>query len=170
MRRRGALGICVVIAGLVSYALAAGETAPAAKKAAAARPAHVVMNSGDMKFGDQPPSLPAGAKVAVLSGDPGKAGMFVIRVKAPDGYKVPPHWHATAENITVISGTFHIVSGDVLDEAKGTALSPGGFMSMPAKMHHAAWVTGATEFEIASIGPFSITYVNKADDPRLAKK
>ncbi len=170
MRRTDGLAVSVVVAALVSCAVAAGQTAPAAKKAAAAMPAHVVLNAGDMKFGEQPPSLPAGAKVAVLFGDPGKTGPFIIRVKAPDGYKVPPHWHPTTENITVLSGSFHIVSGDVLDTSKGSALSPGGFMSMPAKMHHAAWVVGPTEFEVAAMGPFGLTYVNKADDPRLAKK
>ena len=35
--------------------------------------AHATYNLGDLKWGDAPPGLPKGAKVAVLNGDPGKA-------------------------------------------------------------------------------------------------
>src|SRR5262249_14626957 len=68
--------------------------------------AHVLVRPDDIKWGPAPPALPAGAKAAVLAGDPGKAGPFVIRAQLPDGYKVPPHWHPTDENVTVLKGTF----------------------------------------------------------------
>jgi hypothetical protein len=38
-----------------------------------------------------PPSLPAGAKMAVLEGDPTKEGPFVMRLQAPAGYHIAPH-------------------------------------------------------------------------------
>src|SRR5262245_22699989 len=60
----------------------------------------------EIKWTDGPPSLPKGAKIAVLEGDPGKEGPFVFRVKVPDGYRVPPHTHPKVERITVIEGTF----------------------------------------------------------------
>ena len=60
---------------------------------------------------DGPPSLPKGAQIAVLEGDPGKEGPFVFRVKVPDGYRIPPHTHPKTERITVISGTFNIGMG-----------------------------------------------------------
>ncbi|MEO8432393.1 MAG: cupin domain-containing protein [Acidobacteriota bacterium] len=167
--RKPFVPVIVAVLSLVSYGFVVAQSPPPAKKSPA-NMAHVTLNPGDMQFGDQPPGLPAGAKVAVLYGNPGKPGLFIIRVKAPDGYKVPPHFHPGTENITVVSGRFHIISGDVLDATKGTALGAGGFMSMPGKMHHAAWTEGETEFEVAAMGPFAITYVNKADDPRLAKK
>ena len=44
------------------------------------------IDSKDIKWTDAPPSMPKGAKVAVLQGDPGKAGPFVIRIKTPAGY------------------------------------------------------------------------------------
>jgi hypothetical protein len=40
-----------------------------------------------------PSSLPAGAKLAVLEGDPTKEGPFVMRLRLPDGYTIPPHTH-----------------------------------------------------------------------------
>ena len=68
---------------------------------------HVVFNPADLKWGDVPPGLPPGAKMAVLAGDPNKKGLFTVRLQAPAGYKIPPHTHPTAENLTVISGTWH---------------------------------------------------------------
>jgi hypothetical protein len=44
-----------------------------------------------VKYGPAPPFLPPGAQLAVLEGDPMAAsGDFTIRLKMPDGYKVPP--------------------------------------------------------------------------------
>src|SRR2546430_7989193 len=131
---------------------------------------HVVLNLGDLKWGDAPPGLPPGAKLAVLAGDPNKKGLFTVRMQAPAGYKVPPHSHPTAEHITVISGTFNIGMGDKFDEAAGKALESGGFVVLPAGMNHYAWSTGDTLIQIHGKGPFEIKYVNPADDPRNAKK
>ena len=112
----------------------------------------------------QPP-WPPGAKMAVLEGDPTKEGPFVIRVKAPDGYRVAPHSHPKAERLTVISGEFHIGMGDKLDPQKGQLLHAGGFAEAPAKMNHFAWTTNETVVQVHGPGPFAITYVNPADDP-----
>jgi quercetin dioxygenase-like cupin family protein len=93
---------------------------------------HVVFNPDDLKWGDVPPGLPPGAKMAVFSGDPTKKGLFTVRMQAPAGYKIPPHSHPTAENMTVISGTFNVGTGDKFDEAAGKALEAGGFVVLPA--------------------------------------
>jgi quercetin dioxygenase-like cupin family protein len=131
---------------------------------------HVVLNPDDLKWGDVPPGLPPGAKMAILAGDPTKKGMFTVRMQAPAGYKVPPHTHPTAENITVISGTFNIGMGDKFDDATGKPLEAGGFVLLPAGMKHYAWSTGDAVIQIHGKGPFEIKYVNPADDPRNAKK
>jgi anti-sigma factor ChrR (cupin superfamily) len=119
-----------------------------------------------LKWGDAPPSLPAGAKMAVLQGDPTKPGPFTLRARLPAGYKIPAHWHPTDENITVISGVFHIGMGEKLNPSMGTALPVGSFMSMPTRTHHFAWVTQDTTIQVHGMGPFQITYINPADDPR----
>ena len=111
-----------------------------------------------------------GAKMAVLQGDPSKAGVYTVRLKAGDGYKIAPHFHPTTENVTVISGVFNIGAGDKMDTASTTALVPGGFASLPAKMHHYAWFKGETEVQVHGVGPFKLTYVNPKDDPTKAKK
>src|SRR5258708_29138974 len=83
------------------------------------------INSGDLKWGPAPPTLPKGAEITVLSGDPSKDGPFVLRLKMPRGYKVPAHNHPTDEGATVISGNFHIGMGDKLAEKTAIELTPG---------------------------------------------
>ena len=69
-----------------------------------------------------PPSLPKGAMIAVLSGDPSKDGPFVVRLKMPANYQISAHHHPTTENVTVLSGSFHAGMGDKLDADKGQTL------------------------------------------------
>jgi quercetin dioxygenase-like cupin family protein len=88
-----------------------------------AAPAQAQMNSADVKWGPAPSVFPAGAQMAVLSGDPGKTGTFVIRLMIPAGYKIPAHQHPTNEYLTVISGDFSLGMGDKLDETKSADLS-----------------------------------------------
>jgi hypothetical protein len=97
---------------------------------AADAPADMTMvDPGKIKWGDPPPMLPKGSKLAVLRGDPGKAGPFVIRAKLPANYKVAPHTHTQAENITVLSGALYLGFGDKMDIAKAHALQAGGSTS-----------------------------------------
>jgi quercetin dioxygenase-like cupin family protein len=129
--------------------------------------AHVVMTSNDVKWMPAPPALPPGAQVAVMEGDPSKSGgTFTIRLKAPDGYKVPPHWHPVAENVTVLEGTFFVGMGDKFDQSAGKELTAGSFASMPKGMRHFAWAKGETIIQVHGVGPFELIYVNPADDPR----
>ena len=125
----------------------------------------VFVNSGDVKWQDAPPSLPKGGKVAVLYGDPGKAGPFVMRLKAPAGYKIAPHWHPQAENLTVISGTLFLGRDDTLDASQAHGLKTGGFHYLPAKAHHYAFTKAPTIVQIHGDGPFDITYIDPADNP-----
>ena len=119
-----------------------------------------------LKWGPAPPGLPPGAQISVLSGDPGSSGPYVLRAKMPSGYTVPPHTHPTDENVTVISGTLHFAMGDKLDKSKGDAIKVGGFFRAEKGMQHYAWSTEPTVIQVHGIGPFDITYVNPADDPR----
>src|SRR5580700_581112 len=105
---------------------------------------HVAIRPDDIQWGPAPPSLPAGGKAAVLFGDPGKAGPYVLRVKLPDGYKIPPHWHPTDENVTVIKGTLMVGKGDKFNGDATKAMPAGSFMRMPKEMHHFVMAKGET--------------------------
>jgi quercetin dioxygenase-like cupin family protein len=144
----------------------AGETAPKPKAAKPAVTKHTILKGSQMQWGPAPDSLPAGAQISVLDGDPSKAAPFVIRLKLPDGYKVPPHWHPSDEHVTVISGTFLIGIGDTWDDTKITTLDAGGYAKLPKNHHHYAGAKGETILQIHATGPFEITYLNPNDDPR----
>src|ERR1700739_4511263 len=117
-------------------------------------PGQAQVNSTDLKWGPAPPVFPAGAQMAVLSGDPSSAGTFVIRLKMPAAYKIPAHHHPTAEYVTVITGDFSLGMGDKLDPAKGANLAEGGFAEAPARMNHFAWTKSGTVVQVSADGPF----------------
>ena len=137
--------------------------------AALAADDHMAVQPNALKWGPPPPGLPAGAQVAVVSGNPGSDGPYVVRARLPAGYKIPPHTHPTDENVTVLSGNFHVAMGDKFDTKKGETLRAGGFVNAQKAMQHYGWTTSPTVIQVHGMGPFTINYVNPADDPRNAK-
>ena len=127
---------------------------------------HPVAVPSEMKWVDVP-SLPPGAKLAILEGSMGEAVPFTARLRLPANYRIPAHWHPGIERITVISGTFYMGPGESLDATKGLAVPVGGFTAMPAKTPHYAYTLAQpAEIQLHSVGPWGITYLNPADDPR----
>jgi hypothetical protein len=152
--------------------LALAQTAApkkAAAKAKPAGPAPVVVTPDKVQWSAAPPVFPPGAQFAVLAGDPGKPGPFTVRLKLPDGYRVMPHWHPTAENVTVLSGEFHVGMGDKFDESSMLTLPAHSLAVVPLHHNHYAMAKGETELQISSTGPFKLVYVNPADDPTHGK-
>lgn len=90
------------------------------------------------EWGAPPPVLAKGAKFAVLQGDPGQRGPYVVRLSVPAGYRVLPHWHSQAENVTVISGSVMVGMGDKWDAKALKTPQAGSFGSIPAKTKHFA--------------------------------
>ena len=139
--------LCAVVVFAVVFGRAGGE--PHEGKGEAKGLA--VYKPRDLKWADAPRILPPGAQVAILEGDPSKAGPFVMRVRLPDGYRIPPHTHPARERITVISGTFHVVMGDKFDPNKGQAMPAGAFGTWPAK-RSAPNRTGRSSWATACFG------------------
>lgn len=128
-------------------------------------PDHRMVFPQELKWADVP-SLPRGAKMAVIEGPMNEAVPFTVRLKFPADYKIPAHWHPAVERVTVLSGTFYMGLGDKLETAKGMGLTPGAMMILQPKTHHFAWTQGEVEVQLNGVGPWGITYVNPADDPR----
>ena len=147
-------------------ALLAVAAAVAGGATAAETETHKMIAADRVEWGPAPPGLPPGSQAAVLSGNPAAEGPFTLRAKLPDGYRVPPHWHGTVENLTVLSGTMHMGMGDTVDPARETAMKPGDFAAMPAGTRHWVRAEGDVVLQVHGVGPFSITYVDPADDPR----
>ena len=121
-------------------------------------------------WGPAPAVFPAGARMAVLSGDPSKSELFTVRLEMPDGYTIAPHFHPTDEHITVMTGTFLVGMGDAIDQPHMTTLPTGGFVTAGANMHHYAIAKGKTVVQVHAMGPFALTYVNPKDDPQTKAK
>jgi quercetin dioxygenase-like cupin family protein len=127
---------------------------------------HVILKPTEVKWGEAPPALPKGAMFVVVSGDPGHAVPFVVRLKMPAGYKIAPHWHPTDEQVTVLSGTFALAMGEKFDGSALKDLPAGGYALMPAEMRHFAMARTPATVQVHGTGPFVLNYVNEADDPR----
>lgn len=143
---------------------AAGAIAPAG-----AQEPHKLVAVKDIKFGKGPASLPPGAEAVTLYGDPAKEGMFVYRIKLPAGYHIPPHTHPRPEIVTVLSGTMLLGMGEKADKAKAEALPAGSFFAFEPGMAHFVFTEGEAVVQLSSTGPWGLTYVNPADDPRKTR-
>lgn len=128
--------------------------------------AHLMYRPAEIDWRDAPASLEPGGEVAVLEGNPGEEGVFTMRIRMPDGYHISPHWHPNVERVTVVSGTFHLGSGDVLDREAAEPLEAGSYTSLPPETTHYAIAEGETVIQLTSVGPWVINYVNPEDDPR----
>jgi quercetin dioxygenase-like cupin family protein len=153
--------VCLV--GVVLAPSAHGQLAPASS-------GHTIVSPTSIQWMPAPPSMPPGAMISVLSGDPAKEGPFVMGIKFPDGWKVAPHWHPNDEHVTVLKGTLLMGMGEQADKATMKPIVVGGFTITPAKAPHYAMAKGETIIQVHGIGPFTATYVDPADDPRTKGK
>jgi quercetin dioxygenase-like cupin family protein len=132
----------------------------------------VIQAPQEAQWGPAPPILPAGAKIAILAGDPTKAVPYTIRLKFPANYSIPAHSHPTDEHVVVVSGALTFGMGDKLvrDASANKTLTSGGFALMPAGMNHYAYTTAQeTTIVLYGQGPVEFKYVNPTDDPRNAR-
>jgi quercetin dioxygenase-like cupin family protein len=151
---------CITSAALLLAIAAAAASAQTATAAAPRAP----------KWGPAPPVFPAGAQMAVMQGDPGAKGLFTVRLRFPDKYRVAPHTHPTDEHITVLSGNLGVGMGNTFDAGKAMRLRAGDFATAPANMAHYAVARGTTVVQIHANGPFALNYVNPADMPKVSAR
>ena len=115
------------------------------------------------------PAFPPSARLAVLVGEPNKAGPYLIRVKVPSGVKLMPHKHPEDRIYTVISGVFYIGLGDRFEEEKLQAYSPGSVVVLPGDTWHFHWAkSGQYVTQVTAVGPLGLEYKEAHDDPRNA--
>jgi hypothetical protein len=152
--------IPVVAAALGSVAMLGAVTPLQANE-----PHHTVVRADAVKWGPPPASLPPGAQAAALLGSPAKPGPFVLRLKFPGGFTIPPHRHSKDEFVTVISGGFAVTAGETVDRSI-KPLPAGSFVHLPAGMPHYAFTQVETVVQINGVGPFDIVYLDPKDDPR----
>ena len=123
-------------------------------------------NPDAIAWGPAPPVVPSGAQFVILEGDPtASTGDYTVRLKMPDGYRIPPHWHPLRENVTVVSGAFKVGMGDRFDTGKMALFPAGSFAYLDTSMHHYAMGSGETTVQVHGQSPFQFNYVNPEDDP-----
>jgi quercetin dioxygenase-like cupin family protein len=155
----------VIIAAVLSAACSKSSSSNDAPSAPTRQASHSVAAQNSEQWGAAPAVFPPGAEMAVLQGDPSKTEEFTVRLRFPNGYKIPPHTHPTTENVTVLAGTFLAGSGSQFIESQLEAIGQNGFLSIPAEHAHYAMARGLTVVQVHAIGPFALTYVNAADNP-----
>ncbi|HVM83837.1 MAG TPA: cupin domain-containing protein [Candidatus Binatia bacterium] len=115
-------------------------------------------------------AFPPSARLAVLVGHPTEPGLYVVRVKVPDGVKLMPHRHPEDRIYTVMSGVFYIGVGAEFDAGKLTAYAPGSIVLLPGGTSHFHWArSGEYVTQVMGVGPLGIDYVNVHDDPRTPR-
>ena len=150
---------------LAALSLAFALTSQIGSLACADAGANVIVAPDELEWTDVP-SLPPGAKLAVIEGPMDEAVPFIARVKLPASYKIPAHWHPAIEHVTVMSGAFDMGLGDKLDTSKTQSLAAGSVAIMQPRTNHFAWTKSETIIQVHGVGPWAINYVNPADDPR----
>lgn len=113
-----------------------------------------ILTPDKMKWMDIP-EIP-GIKLVSLMGDPKKSGPFIIRIKLPAGYTVKPHVHPVDEYNTVISGSYHLGFGKVLDKNNTVKITPGTFVTIPAGTPHYGYSDEEAILQADARGPWNM--------------
>ena len=108
---------------------------------------------------DAPPSLPSGAKISVLEGNPMQEGIFTMRVKFPPYYRLDAHTHPKDERVTVLEGVVYVGFGSALDTANAQKFTEGSFYLNPVNEAHYVF-TGeeGVVFQVTGLGPWGLNY------------
>jgi quercetin dioxygenase-like cupin family protein len=161
--------VLVLASAVALGASASAETEPKNPAAAVLRE-HIMLTPAQMKWEACSAALPAGAECATVEGDRNAPDvLFTYRVRVPDGYRIQPHFHPADEHLTVIEGTFAMGLGRTFDAAALHPMVAGSFMVMPKGSAHFAEARGETVIQVHAIGPWGITYVDPAHDPRAKR-
>ena len=131
---------------------------PEAASAAAPTDAKVqeMANSGLTWSDFNPAGFAPGMKLAVLQGDPGAKGPYIVRLSFPAGYRFPVHWHPGIENMTVVSGPFQLAMGNIADWSALKTYAPGDFIYIPPRHAHfgGSAAQGSSVIQLHGEGPF----------------
>jgi quercetin dioxygenase-like cupin family protein len=114
-----------------------------------------------------PPGFDEGMEIAGIYGDPAAAGeAYTLRLRFPDGYRFPAHFHPMAENVTVLDGTFLLAMGEEADEDRLEAYTPGDYLFIEPEHPHFGGARGETTVQLHGQGPFEIIVVGSPEDKR----
>jgi quercetin dioxygenase-like cupin family protein len=155
---------CVLVAAFLTLPAAAVAQEPVTLTGL--EPAeHSIVRSDAVTYAPiEIPGFDSGMMIAVVHGDPNaETGDYTIRLKFPDGYRFPAHYHPMAEHVTVLNGTFLLAMGDEVDTAAIQEYEPGAFLYIPPKNPHYGGAEGVTEIQLHGENPFQIVLVESGN-------
>jgi quercetin dioxygenase-like cupin family protein len=125
---------------------------------ALAAPSPTVVNSQATSWQTSPLK---GTQMAPITGNPSTpSAYYAYLLKVPAGVRIPAHFHAMRETVTVISGVMMFGIGDTVNVAKMLTFGPGNIVSVPAGLHHYAMAKTDAIIEVSGIGPDTTTFVH----------
>ena len=155
-RKSATLAAALLI--LPAVILAQAKPAPPPAKHAPAQPMAEMVTPDKLSWNPiQPEGFDPGLELAVVRGNPnGTTGTYVARLKLPNGYKFPAHWHPMTENVTVLEGEFSLGMGKKPDDSKLMTYPAGSYLYLPAHNVHFGQVRGTTVLQLTGSAPFKI--------------
>ena len=119
----------------------------------------IQIRADEIVWTDAPPSLPSGAKISVLEGNPMQEGIFTMRVKFPPYYRLDAHTHPKDERVTVLEGVVYVGFASVIDTTKSQKFTEGSFYLNPVNEAHYVF-TGeeGVVFQVTGLGPWGLNY------------
>jgi quercetin dioxygenase-like cupin family protein len=169
MKRTTTLILAVIVSAAMSLMAQQKPKGASSSHHKAASKREAIVKTPDQLDWQPAKRLPAGAQVAVLDGNPMKADHYVMRLKLPDGFKIPPHWHPADEHVTVLQGEIKVGMGSTWDDSKLNTAPTGTYANIPAHQQHFGQAQGETILQLGGTGPWQIHYVNPSDDPEHKK-
>lgn len=130
----------------------------ASQPQSAPRSTVIQLDSQEVVYRPGPSSMPPGAELAVLEGNPAQPGLFTIRLRIPAGFVLAPHTHPQDERVTVIEGTVVVGFGPTLQPEKARTLGAGAYyLNPPGAVHYVLSPQGAT-IQITGMGPWRVDF------------
>lgn len=145
--------------------LTACRTGPARQRTepAAAEPPRLI-TPADVQWKDVPGS--PGERVALLVGDPTRAGEYTLRRTFPAGSQTLPHWHPHAEYGTVLSGVLYVGIGEQASRANTVGVPAGGFIRLPPYTPHYTYADAPVVLQVHGPSPRQTYFVRDRPLPR----
>jgi quercetin dioxygenase-like cupin family protein len=152
---------------LASASFVAGVMLNATAFAQLRQPQALALTPPEMSWNSQGPLAAPGMEQVNLVGNPLKPGPYTLRLKFPKGFKIAPHTHPDAREVTILSGVYATGYGDTFDSAKLKILPAGSFYTEPANVPHFIEIEEDTVLQVSGTGPSGRKLVNPFDnDPK----
>jgi quercetin dioxygenase-like cupin family protein len=126
-------------------------------------PGVIALTPDEMKWQSEGGLAAPGLEQLNLVGDPAKPGPYTIRLRFPKGFRIAPHSHPDAREVTILSGTYATGYGERFDPAKLKTLPAGSFYTEPANMPHYIEIKEDAVLQVSGTGPSGRKYVNAQD-------